>query len=532
MTSAQGSPYWSYYTYDGNGYRVRRSVNNQETWQVYGLGGELLAEYAANASATTPQKEYGYRNGQLLITATVTAGGWGAPPVFDDNPLNPHYFGETTVRAAHITQLRDSINALRGHLGYAPYAWQYSATTIDLISANPIIEMRIALDQALGAPSGGYAPGLAQYQPVMAIHIQELRNRVLAAWGSGSSTQVNWLVADQLGTPRMIFDQSGSLANVSRHDYLPFGEELFAGTGGRTIAQGYSASDGVRFQFTDKERDNETGLDYFGSRYFASTQGRFTSPDPFSIIQMRQSAPNDEKTHSAFMQFIGDPRRWNRFAYAVNSPLVFTDKTGLDIMIIENGPTRPGNGNGLGNPLGHTAIAITGRGVFSMGNGQSETQRDNKHNILGGSVRDYLDRESSRRNTTIIIIKTTPEQDAAIEASLRQQAANKPMLKSDTAIGADNCSTRVNEALDAAGIARAGDPAFPGSAGLRARVDGGLGEVPTVIEIPKDQQQYQMTDLQAIQQFEPRRNSSIPSPGAPGGTPVMTMPMKKKPEDE
>jgi hypothetical protein len=29
-----------------------------------------------------------------------------------------------------------------------------------------------------------------------------------------------------------------------------------------------------------KERDNETGLDYFGARYYASTQGRFTSPDP------------------------------------------------------------------------------------------------------------------------------------------------------------------------------------------------------------------------------------------------------------
>ena len=33
------------------------------------MDGELLAEYAANASAASPQKEYGYRNGQLLITA-------------------------------------------------------------------------------------------------------------------------------------------------------------------------------------------------------------------------------------------------------------------------------------------------------------------------------------------------------------------------------------------------------------------------------------------------------------------------------
>jgi filamentous hemagglutinin len=59
----------------GNG--VRRTVGGQPsavtTWQVYGLGGELLAEYAANASVATPQKEYGYRNGQLLITADAPA---------------------------------------------------------------------------------------------------------------------------------------------------------------------------------------------------------------------------------------------------------------------------------------------------------------------------------------------------------------------------------------------------------------------------------------------------------------------------
>jgi hypothetical protein len=36
-------------------------------------------------------------------------------------------------------------------------------------------------------------------------------------------------MTDQLGTPRIIFDQSGSLATMSRHDYLPFGEELPAG---------------------------------------------------------------------------------------------------------------------------------------------------------------------------------------------------------------------------------------------------------------------------------------------------------------
>jgi RHS repeat-associated protein len=31
--------------------------------------------------------------------------------------------------------------------------------------------------------------------------------------------------------------------------------------------------------FTGKERDSESGNDYFGARYYASTMGRFLSPD-------------------------------------------------------------------------------------------------------------------------------------------------------------------------------------------------------------------------------------------------------------
>jgi RHS repeat-associated protein len=135
--------------------------------------------------------------------------------------------------------------------------------------------------------------------------------------GGSSSAQIHWLVADQLGTPRMIFDQSGSLANVSRHDYLPFGEELFGGPpnqpglGGRTTTQGYSG-DSTRQKFTQKERDNETGLDYFINRYYSSTQGRFNSADP-------ESAGVAES----------EPQSWNGYAYVGNAPLTSTDSFGL-----------------------------------------------------------------------------------------------------------------------------------------------------------------------------------------------------------
>lgn len=128
----------------------------------------------------------------------------------------------------------------------------------------------------------------------------------------GSSANVQWLISDHLGTPRLILDETGTLANVRRHDYLPFGDELFAGTGARTTANGYVAGDGLRQQFTSKERDVETGLDYFGARYFASVQGRFTSPDP--LLQSGRAAL---------------PQSWNRYAYVLNSPLRLIDTDGL-----------------------------------------------------------------------------------------------------------------------------------------------------------------------------------------------------------
>jgi RHS repeat-associated protein len=110
----------------------------------------------------------------------------------------------------------------------------------------------------------------------------------------------------------MIVDQTGAWTNVRRHDYLPFGEELIAGQGFRSSSLGYAGGDGVRQQFTQKERDFETGLDYFGARYFASTQGRFTSSDPL-LSSGRSWAPQS----------------WNRYSYVLNNPLRLIDPSGL-----------------------------------------------------------------------------------------------------------------------------------------------------------------------------------------------------------
>jgi RHS repeat-associated protein len=119
-----------------------------------------------------------------------------------------------------------------------------------------------------------------------------------------------YATADHLGSPRVITSPSGVV--VSRHDYKPFGEEVGAGIGGRTIAVGFSVIDGVRQKFTAYERDNETNLDYAHARYYSSVQGRFTSVDPL----MRSAS-------------IGEPQTFNRYSYVLNNPMNSTDPTGL-----------------------------------------------------------------------------------------------------------------------------------------------------------------------------------------------------------
>jgi len=77
MTSAAGGGL-NKYVYDADGKRVRRQVGAQQFWQVYGIGGELVAEYEWNngTQVTTLQKEYGYRSGDMLIVAEGATVRW------------------------------------------------------------------------------------------------------------------------------------------------------------------------------------------------------------------------------------------------------------------------------------------------------------------------------------------------------------------------------------------------------------------------------------------------------------------------
>lgn len=67
-------------------------------------------------------------------------------------------------------------------------------------------------------------------------------------------------------------------------------------------------------RFTGKERDTESGNDYFGARYYASSMGRWMSPD-------YQNLDDDDTPEAIPNGSTGNPQSLNLYAYGRNNPL-------------------------------------------------------------------------------------------------------------------------------------------------------------------------------------------------------------------
>ena len=131
-----------------------------------------------------------------------------------------------------------------------------------------------------------------------------------------TGSEVNYLTPDHLGSPRVLTSQNGIVVN--RRDFFPFGEDIAVGVGGRSAGMGYG-TDSLRHRFTGKERDQETGLDFFGARYYGNSIGRFTGVDTAPIRRSHLLNPQD----------------LNRYSYVTNNPLRYFDPDGKEKIKIE-----------------------------------------------------------------------------------------------------------------------------------------------------------------------------------------------------
>jgi RHS repeat-associated protein len=147
----------------------------------------------------------------------------------------------------------------------------------------------------------------------------------LAGWGEKligtyDSVGLHFHIDDPLGTRRAQVSSAGVLE--ATYQSLPFGDG-YAASG--------TAEDPTENHFTGKERDTESGNDYFGARYYNSNIGRFLSPD--------WSAKEDPVPYA----HLDNPQSLNLYSYVQNNPLAKPDLDGHGCPPDCGDPTAPTN---------------------------------------------------------------------------------------------------------------------------------------------------------------------------------------------
>jgi RHS repeat-associated protein len=157
------------------------------------------------------------------------------------------------------------------------------------------------------------------------LHVMDDRQRIALVetktieLGDGINSPTNLItpilryqLSNHLGSASLEVDGTGNL--ISYEEYHPYGTTAYHATDNRIeVSQ-------KRYRYTGKERDEETGLAYHGARYYAAWLGRWTSADPFGLLDGT-----------------------NRYAYARNRPTVAVDPQGTESF-------------NAGEPLGYETI--------------------------------------------------------------------------------------------------------------------------------------------------------------------------------
>ncbi|WP_200896779.1 RHS repeat domain-containing protein [Methanosarcina sp. 2.H.A.1B.4] len=108
-----------------------------------------------------------------------------------------------------------------------------------------------------------------------------------------TSEGMEWYLSDHIGSTSLMVDETGH--EVERTDYFPYGQVRSGGL--------------EKYGFTGQENDDDTGLMYYGARYYSPEYRVFVQPDTL--------LPDPY-----------NPQALNRYSYALNNPVKYTDPSG------------------------------------------------------------------------------------------------------------------------------------------------------------------------------------------------------------
>jgi RHS repeat-associated protein len=213
------------------------------------------------------------------------------------------------------------------------------------------------------------------------IGTYDMVSNPLYTYGGSQPVQVPALhfhLEDPLGTRRMQLSgnlpgNSYTLAALGQPETdiqsLPYGDQL------NSFPDYYApstADDSTPLHFTGKERDAESGNDYFEARYYSSAMGRFMSPD--------WSAQEEPVPYAK----LDDPQTLNLYSYVLNNPLGSVDPDGHC-----GGPGEEACGD-------HTVEEVSAAVYHEVGVPDAsggildETYTDLAHAIYNGSGKDNI----------------------------------------------------------------------------------------------------------------------------------------------
>jgi RHS repeat-associated protein len=322
------------YGYDALG---RMTRNNRFLNPAFG-DSSLEYEYSANPSADRPA--HGVRG--IRFTKAAMPAVYAHRFEYDaaGNPLrstneSAAVFGNDLNRTYTWDGL-GRLASVAGGAGTTRFAYDHSDRRVK--KTGPAGEAVVYVGDIMEVSSTGAAK-----------HIFAGRKRI-ATIKTGSTTEGTklFIMTDHLRSSTLITDAAGGV--VQRMDYEPYGALIQNPRSGNGVA--------VRHTYAGKEADAETGLMYYGARYYDPIVGMFISADR---LTRRSGEPQRYQWPDRLVSGETEPQAFNRFAYALNNPMVYVDETGEEPFTIFITTVI------ISTILATTAAAVTGGIAYSQG---------------------------------------------------------------------------------------------------------------------------------------------------------------------